>query len=192
MKKVFWGVLLAMAGLTSVVLTALNLGLILMNAAMPATVWTVCSILAGLGQAAGYYLLWKGAESLPQTQSWHYVGLFSKILCAYTVAITVFNQLPLTLPAAVSTILYYVTDLGSFMTMYFCVLGMGELERVRRKNLFARQISQCFTVWVVVRLLASLLTGYLYIVAVGGYVVMLVFLGRAARAYEKRDDFPQF
>ena len=53
MKKVFWGVLLAMAGLTSVVLTALNLGLILMNAAMPATVWTVCSILAGLGQAYG-------------------------------------------------------------------------------------------------------------------------------------------
>ena len=39
--------------------------------------------------------------------------------------------------------------------MYFCVLGVRDLQYVARKNLFAAQIYKCFTAWVVIRLLAS-------------------------------------
>lgn len=188
MKKVFWGVLLAMAGLTSWLM------LLLMFLPFGQKIALASSLIAGLGQATGYLLILKGSEELPQTQSWHYAGTFSKMLCGYTVAVTLLQFLEqmhlfnLNLPDIVSTVLYYVTDLSSFFVMYFCVLGVNELQRVARRNLYADKIYKCFTAWVVVRLLASLLSSWLYLVAVAAYIVMLVFYGRAAWAYERRDS----
>ena len=92
----------------------------------------------------------------------------------------------------VEQILYYITDLGSFFIMYFCVLGVRDLQYVVRKNLFAAQIQKCFTAWVVIRLLASLITGWLYLVATGAYIVMLVYYGRAAWAYDKRNPYQEY
>ena len=192
MKKVFWGVLLAMAGLTSWLVMAL------MFLPFGPQIAVVSGLLAGLGQAAGYYLIMKGSEELPQTQSWHFAGLFSKILCGYTAAVTLLQFLDqmdlftLSLPNIVSTVLYYITDMSSFFVMYFCVLGVMELERVARRDLCARKIYNCFTVWVVVRLLASLLSGWLYLIAVGAYVVMLVYFGKAAWSYDKRNPYQQY
>ncbi len=188
MKKVFWGVLLAMAGLTSWLMV------LLMLLPFGAKIALAANLIAGLGQATGYLLILKGSEELPQTSSWHYAGTFSKMLCGYTVAVTLLQFLDqmslfhLTLPSIVSTILYYITDLSSFFVMYFCVLGVNELQRVARRDLYADKIYKCFTAWVVVRLLASLISSWLYLVAVAAYVVMLVFYGKAAWAYERRNS----
>ena len=85
MKKVFFGILLAMAGLVSIL--AVPVQILLMNfvptARMVSAVFTLVMYLA---TALGYWLLMSGSESLPQTQFWHYAGKFSKILCAYNVA----------------------------------------------------------------------------------------------------------
>ena len=97
----------------------------------------------------------------------------------------------LNLPTLVSNILFYVTDLGSFFVMYFCVLGVRDLQYVARKNLFAGEIYKCFTAWVVIRLLASLIFQWLYLAAVVAYVVMLVYYGRAAWAYDKRNPYQE-
>jgi len=45
---------------------------------------------------------------------------------------------------------------------------------------------------VVIRLLASLITGWLYLVATGAYIVMLVYYGRAAWAYDKRNPYQEY
>ena len=197
MKKVFFGILLAMAGLVSIL--AVPLQILLMNF-VPSLSYlgSIVTLLMYLATALGYWLLMTGAESLPQTQTWHFAGTFSKILCAYHVArgLLVFLQdmglFTLHLPTLVSQILYYITDLGSFFIMYFCVLGVRELQYLSRKNLYADRIQKCFSVWMVIRLLASLITSWLYIVAVGAYVVMLVFYGKAAWAYDKRDPYQQY
>ena len=197
MKKVFFGILLAMAGLATII--AVPLQILVMNFAP-----TMQMVSAGvmlvmyLATALGYWLIMKGAAGLPQTQFWYYAGLFSKILCAYTAAMTILDVVQqlglftLHLPAMVSNILFYITDLGSFFVMYFCVLGVRDLQYVARKNLFAAQIYKCFTAWVVIRLLASLITGWLYLVATGAYIVMLVYYGRAAWAYDKRNPYQEY
>ena len=157
----------------------------------------VFGLVAGLCSALGYWLIMRGAEELPQTQFWYYAGLFSKILCAYTAAMTILDAVQqlglftLHLPAMVENILYYVTDLGSCFVMYFCVLGVRDLQYVARKNLFAGEIYKCFTAWVVLRLVASLIFQWLYVIAIGAYVVMLVYYGRAAWAYDKRNPYQQ-
>lgn len=191
MKKVFFGVLLAMADLAAWVM------MLMLFLPIGRQVAVVFSLLTGLFSALGYWLIMRGAEELPQTQSWHYVGLFSKILCAYTAAVTILDGVQqlglftLNLPSLVSSILYYITDLGSFFVMYFCVLGVRELQYVARRELYAAQIYKCFTAWVVINLLASLISGWLYLGSIAAYVVMLVYYGRAAWAYEKRDPFRQ-
>ena len=45
---------------------------------------------------------------------------------------------------------------------------------------------------VVVRLLASLSTGWLYLVAIAAYVLMLVYYGKAAWAYDRRNPYQPF
>lgn len=191
MKKVFFGVLLAMADLAAWVM------MLMLFLPIGPQVSLVFSTVAGLGSALGYWLIMRGAEELPQTQFWYYAGLFSKILCAYTAAMTILDVVQqlglftLHLPAMVENILYYVTDLGSFFVMYFCVLGVRDLQYVARKNLFAGEIYKCFTAWVVIRLLASLIFRWLYVIAIAAYVVMLVYYGRAAWAYDKRNPYQQ-
>lgn len=191
MKKVFFGVLLAMADLAAWVM------MLMLFLPIGPQVSLVFGLVAGLCSALGYWLIMRGAEELPQTQFWYYAGLFSKILCAYTAAMTILDVIQqlglftLHLPAMVSNILYYVTDLGSFFVMYFCVLGVRDLQYVARKNLFAGEIYKCFTAWVVIRLLASLIFQWLYVIAIGAYVVMLVYYGRAAWAYDKRNPYQQ-
>ena len=191
MKKVFFGVLLAMADLAAWVM------MLMLFLPIGPQVSLVFGLVAGVCSALGYWLIMRGAEELPQTQFWYYAGLFSKILCAYTAAMTILDLLQqlglftLNLPALVSNILYYVTDLGSFFVMYFCVLGVRDLQYVARKNLFAGEIYKCFTAWVVIRLLASLIFQWLYLAAVVAYVVMLVYYGRAAWAYDKRNPYQE-
>lgn len=197
MKKVFFGILLAMAGLANII--AVPLQILVMNfAPILQTVSAGVMLVMYLATALGYWLIMKGAEGLPQTQFWYYAGTFSKYLCAYNVAIGLLEFVgavglfTLNLPSVVEQIMYYITDLGSFFIMYFCVLGVRDLQYVARKNLFAAQIQKCFTAWVVIRLLASLLTGWLYLVATGAYIVMLVYYGRAAWAYDKRDPYREY
>ena len=191
MKKVFFGVLLAMADLATWVM------MLMLFLPIGPQVSLVFGLVAGLCSALGYWLIMRGAEELPQTQFWYYAGLFSKILCAYTAAMTILDAVQqlglftLHLPAMVENILYYVTDLGSFFVMYFCVLGVRDLQYVARKNLFAGEIYKCFTAWVVLRLVASLIFQWLYVIAIGAYVVMLVYYGRAAWAYDKRNPYQQ-
>ena len=191
MKKVFFGVLLAMADLAAWVM------MLMLFLPIGPQVSLVFGLVAGVCSALGYWLIMRGAEELPQTQFWYYAGLFSKILCAYTAAMTILDLLQqlglftLNLPTLVSNILYYVTDLGSFFVMYFCVLGIRDLQYVARKNLFAGEIYKCFTAWVVIRLLASLIFQWLYLAAVVAYVVMLVYYGRAAWAYDKRNPYQE-
>lgn len=191
MKKVFFGVLLAMADLAAWVM------MLMLFLPIGPQVSLVFSLVAGVCSALGYWLIMRGAEELPQTQFWYYAGLFSKILCAYTAAMTILDLLQqlglftLNLPALVSNVLYYVTDLGSFFVMYFCVLGVRDLQYVARKNLFAGEIYKCFTAWVVIRLLASLIFQWLYLAAVVAYVVMLVYYGRAAWAYDKGNPYQE-
>ena len=191
MKKVFFGVLLAMADLAAWVM------MLMLFLPIGPHLSTVFAVVTGLCSALGYWLIMRGAEELPQTQFWYYAGLFSKILCAYTAAMTILDLLQqlglftLNLPTLVSNILYYVTDLGSFFVMYFCVLGVRDLQYVARKNLFAGEIYKCFTAWVVIRLLASLIFQWLYLAAVVAYVVMLVYYGRAAWAYDKRNPYQE-
>ena len=191
MKKVFFGVLLAMADLAAWVM------MLMLFLPIGPQVSLVFGLVAGVCSALGYWLIMRGAEELPQTQFWYYAGLFSKILCAYTAAMTILDLLQqlglfaLNLPTLVSNILYYVTDLGSFFVMYFCVLGVRDLQYVARKNLFAGEIYKCFTAWVVIRLLASLIFQWLYLAAVVAYVVMLVYYGRAAWAYDKRNPYQE-
>ena len=145
MKKVFFGVLLAMADLATWVM------MLMLFLPIGQQVSLVFGLVAGLCSALGYWLIMRGAEELPQTQFWYYAGLFSKILCAYTAAMTILDAVQqlglftLHLPAMVENILYYVTDLGSFFVMYFCVLGVRDLQYVARKNLFAGEIYKCFT-----------------------------------------------
>ncbi len=188
MKKVFYGVLLAMADLATWVV----MGLMFLPAGQRFSL--VLTAVAALAPALGYWLIMKGSEELPQTQMWHWAGTISKYLCAYTVAVTVLNVagqvglFTLRLPGAVSSILSYVTSMGSFFVMYFCVMGVRELQYVARRDLYAAQIYKCFTAWVVIRLFASLLFSWLFLVAIAAYVVMLVYFGRAAWAYEKRND----
>ncbi len=188
MKKVFFGVLLAMADLA----TWLMLGLAFLP--VPYQVHLAFSVVTALAPALGYWLIMKGAEELPQTQFWYWAAKVSKMLCAYTVAITLLNlagQLDLftlRLPSLVEQVLFYITDLGSFFVMYFCVLGLRDLQYIARRDLYAVQVNKCFTAWVVVRLIASLISGWLYVIAIAAYVVMLVYYGRAAWAYEKRND----
>lgn len=191
MKKVFFGVLLAMADLATWVM------MLMLFLPIGQQVSLVFGLVAGLCSALGYWLIMRGAEELPQTQFWYYAGLFSKILCAYTAAMTILDVVQqlglftLHLPAMVENILYYVTDLGSFFVMYFCVLGVRDLQYVARKNLFAGEIYKCFTAWVVLRLVASLIFQWLYVIAIGAYVVMLVYYGRAAWAYDKRNPYQE-
>ena len=191
MKKVFFGVLLAMADLATWVM------MLMLFLPIGPQVSLVFGLVAGLCSALGYWLIMRGAEELPQTQFWYYAGLFSKILCAYTAAMTILDAVQqlglftLHLPAMVENILYYITDLGSFFVMYFCVLGVRDLQYVARKNLFAGEIYKCFTAWVVIRLLASLIFQWLYVIAIGAYVVMLVYYGRAAWAYDKRNPYQE-
>ena len=191
MKKVFFGVLLAMADLAAWVM------MLMLFLPIGPQVSLVFGLVAGVCSALGYWLIMRGAEELPQTQFWYYAGLFSKILCAYTAAMTILDVVQqlglftLHLPAMVSNILFYVTDLGSFFVMYFCVLGVRDLQYVARKNLFAGEIYKCFTAWVVIRLLASLIFQWLYLAAVVAYVVMLVYYGRAAWAYDKRNPYQE-
>lgn len=191
MKKVFFGVLLAMADLAAWVM------MLMLFLPIGPHLSTVFAVVTGLCSALGYWLIMRGAEELPQTQFWYYAGLFSKILCAYTAAMTILDVVQqlglftLHLPAMVSNILFYVTDLGSFFVMYFCVLGVRDLQYVARKNLFAAEIYKCFTAWVVIRLLASLIFQWLYLAAAVAYVVMLVYYGRAAWAYDKRNPYQE-
>ena len=191
MKKVFFGVLLAMADLATWVM------MIMLFLPIGRQISLVFGLVAGLCSALGYWLIMRGAEELPQTQFWYYAGLFSKILCAYTAAMTILDVVQqlglftLHLPALLENVLFYITDLGSFFVMYFCVLGVRDLQYVARKNLFAAQIYKCFTAWVVIRLLASLIFQWLYLAAVVAYIVMLVYYGRAAWAYDKRNPYQQ-
>ena len=185
MKKVFFGILLAMAGLVSIV--AVPLQIVLMNFVPGAyRLSAVFTLLMYLATAFGYWLIMRGAEELPQTQFWHFAGLFSKILCAYNAAIGLLyfvqdlGLFTLALPSFLANILYFITDWGSFLIMYFCVLGVRDLQYVARKNLYAAEIYKCFTAWMVIRLLASLSTGWLSILAVVAYMVMLVYYGKAA------------
>ena len=192
MKKVFFGVLLAMADLARWVM------LLMLFLPFGAKVSAVFGFVGGLCQALGYWFIMRGAEELPQTQFWHYAGWFSKLLCGYTAAVTILQFVQqmglftLHLPSLVSNILFYVTDLGSFFVMYFCVLGVRDLQHIARRELFADRIYQCFAIWVVVRLLASLITGWLYLVAIAAYVLMLVYYGKAAWAYDRRDPYQPF
>ena len=197
MKKVFFGILLAMAGLVSIL--AVPLQILAMNFVPNfAMVSAAVMLVMYLATAFGYWLIMSGAEDLPQTQFWHFAGKFSKILCAYNVAmgLLVFLQsmglFTLNLPSLVSNVLYYITDRGSFFIMYFCVLGVRDLQYVARKNLYADKIYKCFTAWVVIRLIASLITGWLYIAAIGAYVVMLFYYGKAAWAYDKRNPYQEY
>lgn len=191
MKKVFFGVLLAMADLATWVM------MLMLFLPIGRQISLVFGLVAGLCSALGYWLIMRGAEELPQTQFWYYAGLFSKILCAYTAAMTILDVVQqlglftLHLPALVENVLFYITDLGSFFVMYFCVLGVRDLQYVSRKNLFAGEIYKCFTAWVVIRLLASLLFQWLYLAAVVAYIIMLVYYGRAAWAYDKRNPYQQ-
>ncbi len=197
MKKVFFGILLAMAGLVSILAVPLQ---ILMMQFVPgmAMASAAMMLLMYLATAFGYWLIMKGAEGLPQTQFWHYAGTFSKYLCAYNVAVGLLEFagamgiFTLNLPSAVSQILYYITDLGSFFIMYFCVLGLRDLQYIARKNLYAEQVQKCFTAWMVIRLLGSLLTGWLYLAAVVAYIVMLFFYGKGAWAYDKRNPYQEY
>ena len=191
MKKVFFGVLLARADLATWVM------MIMLFLPIGRQISLVFGLVAGLCSALGYWLIMRGAEELPQTQFWYYAGLFSKILCAYTAAMTILDVVQqlglftLHLPALVENVLFYITDLGSFFVMYFCVLGVRDLQYVSRKNLFAGEIYKCFTAWVVIRLLASLILQWLYLAAVVAYIIMLVYYGRAAWAYDKRNPYQQ-
>ena len=96
MKKVFWGVLLAMAGLPTILQLLM---LFLLPQLMTGTAAAVSTLLLGLLQALGYYLIMTAAAELPGG-NWEWAYKLSKILCAYTVAVAVVQLLPLSLPSA--------------------------------------------------------------------------------------------
>ena len=73
MKKVFFGILLAMAGLVSIL--AVPVQILLMNFVPTGRMGSAAfTLLMYLATALGYWLLMSGSESLPQTQFWHYAG----------------------------------------------------------------------------------------------------------------------
>ena len=174
MKKVFWGILLAMANLGTIlalVITVLGGG----NYAF----WL--SAAAELSVAFGYLLIMLGARSL-SGGNFGYAASLSKVLCAFTAAICALELLNIMPGGTVATILYWAADLGSFITMYFCVLGVSDLER-GGSYLGADRLQKTFGVWVVLNLLSSFIS-YLSVVALAAFVVMLVFFWKAARNYK--------
>lgn len=189
MKKVFWGVLLSMANLASLLLA----GLALLLPGMGAAMMLVVSAATGLITAAGYYMIYIGAGDLPQTQNWEWVGKTAKILCAYTAAITVVDLLPLTLPNLVITVLTVAASWGSFLVMYLIVLGTRDLQYSARVELGADKLYKTFLAYVVLGLLASLVGNTIFSLArLAAYIVMLVLLGQAARKYEQRFNGDRF
>ena len=90
MKKVFWGMLLTSTALVTIVIGVWG-GLLLAGLGGGGFLY----LLVGLVTALGYYLVWQGAASLPQSQSWEWAGKIAKVLCAYTIATALLGVLPL-------------------------------------------------------------------------------------------------
>ncbi len=183
MKKVFWGVLLAMAGLPTILQLLM---LFLLPQLMTGTAAAVSTLLLGLLQALGYYLIMTAAAELPGG-NWEWAYKLSKILCAYTVAVAVVQLLPLSLPSVVSTILFYVTDYSSFLVLFFIIRGVADLQYVARRDLYAAKIHTCFTAWVLLQLVGSFIS-LVSLAAVAAYIYMLVLLYKAAKAYDERNS----
>ncbi|MEA5039322.1 MAG: hypothetical protein VB086_05745 [Clostridiaceae bacterium] len=175
MKKVFWGILLAMANVGAI----LTLAFSLLGGGRFVS-WF--SIAADLSVALGYLLIMLGARDLPGG-NFGYAATLSKILCAFTAAVFALNLLNIMPGGTIATILYWAADLGSFITMYFCVLGVGDLERGGGGYLGADRLQKTFTVWVVLNLLGSFIS-YLTLAALGAYVVLLVYFWKASRSYK--------
>ena len=183
MKKVFWGVLLAMAGLPTILQLLM---LFLLPQLMTGTAAAVSTLLLGLLQALGYYLIMTAAAELPGG-NWEWAYTLSKILCAYTVAVAVVQLLPLSLPSAGSTILFYVTDYSSFLVLFFIIRGVADLQYVARRDLYAAKINTCFTAWVLLQLVGSFIS-LVSVAAIAAYIYMLVLLYKAAKAYDGRNS----
>lgn len=181
MKKVFWGVLLAMAGLPTILQLIL---LFLLPGAMSSTFGVVSTLVVGLLQALGYYLILLAAENLSGS-NWEWAGKLSKVLCAYAVAVAVVGLLPLTLPNWLSTILYYVTDYSSFLVLFFIVRGVADLQYIARQDLYANKLNNCFRAWILLQLVGSFIS-IVALASVAAYIYMLVLLFKAARAYDNR------
>ncbi|MBQ7491428.1 MAG: hypothetical protein IJT76_02345 [Clostridia bacterium] len=188
MKKVFWGMLLTSVSLVTDVIGLL--GEILLSE------WGgrgVILLASGLVTALGYYLVWQGAASLPQSQSWEWVGKTAKILCAYTVATALLGLLPLQLPQAVMVILNVASSIGSFVVLYMIATGVRELQFSARADLGAERLWKAFATHIVAGLLSSLLGGVLgfalIVIEFAAYVAILVFLAMAARKYENSGGF---
>lgn len=180
MKKVFWGVLLAMAGLP----TILQLILLFVVPMTVSYVAVISTLAVGLLQALGYYLILMAAGERPGS-NWEWAGKLSKILCAYTVAVSVVQLLPLTLPTFLSTILYYVTDYSSFLVLFFIIRGVADLQYVARRDLYAGKLNNCFRAWVLLQLVGSFIS-IVSLASVAAYIYMLVLLYKAAKAYDNR------
>ena len=179
MKKVFWGILLAMVNLGSY---ATMLLMVLLGDGLNGDLYRWLSAAGSLSVALGYLLIMAGAQDLP-SGNFGWAATFSKILCAYTAAMAVLGALSLTPGGVIAQILYWAADLGSFLTMYFCVLGVADLERSSRAYLWADKLRTCFTVWVVLNLLSNFIT-VAAVAALAAYVVMLVYFAKAAHAYK--------
>lgn len=188
MKKVFWGMLLTSTALVTIVIGLWG-GLLLAGLGGGGFLY----LLVGLVTALGYYLVWQGAASLPQSQSWEWAGKIAKVLCAYTVATALLGVLPLQLPSTMTLILNYVSSLGSFFALYMIVLGVRELQFSARADLGAEKLWKAFVAYVVAGLLTNLLGGVLgfvlSIVELVAYIAILVLLAKAARKYENDEGF---
>jgi|GEM_PF-1590058 len=180
MKKVFWGILLAMANLGTLLTSALTAGLLALSVSSAAYLWIGAA--GALSVALGYLFIMFGAQDLP-SGNFEWAAKISKILCAYTAAIAVLDVLQLTPGGIVGQVLNFASSLGSFLIMYFCVLGVADLERSGRCYLWADKLQTSFTAWVVLNLVSSFVS-LAAVLSFAAYVVMLVFFAKAAHAYK--------
>ncbi|MBR5390659.1 MAG: hypothetical protein IK141_05110 [Clostridia bacterium] len=183
MKKVFWGLLLTFASLIAIAVGFLSVFLLRGLGSEK-----VVSLLIGLVTASGYYLIWQGASSLPQSQSWEWAGKIAQILCAYTAATALLNLLPLQLPEIITRVLQIASNIGNFVVLYMIALGVRDLQFSARTDLGAEKLWKAFVAYIVAGLLSGVLGGplgfVLVVVEFAAYVAILVFLAIAARKYE--------
>lgn len=175
MKKVFWGILLAMANLGGIISAVITF-----TGSLPYSILIEAAV--QLSTAVGYLLIMLGARDLAGG-NFGYASKLSKVLCAFTTAVLVLGLLNIMPGGTIAGILFWVADLGSFITMYFCVLGVGDLERSSGTYLYWDKLQKSFSAWVILNILSSFIP-YLMLPAIAVYIFILFYYWRAARNYK--------
>lgn len=182
MKKIAWGMLLNMLETPVMLLVLLLGGLLPIRIAHYATLIGI-----GLTRAGGYFLLMRGCEELDRGGNIEWVRKISMVLSAYYVAETVLDVAGI-MPnlGAVSTVLGYVVNLAGFLAVYMMVWAMVELQRFQRVELFARELQNWFTIYVISGFVGSLIGGLTLLAALvrlAASVVVVVYFFKAAKNY---------